>query len=154
MYIWKTGELVAELSKGEMTQWEMAQYLIATTVVWYIFGGVYYDPSDIEISEWIISLILAAIAATGIYYCFTVNRKYGNKDFIVRFTILSWPTTIRWILIAVAVYILMAIVFRGYLKISTDSLWFVALYEVSLEATYFWILSNYIKMTGVHVKEI
>jgi len=154
MYIWKTGELVSELSEGGMSQWEMTKYLIATTVVWYIFGGVYYDPSDIEISEWIVSLIVTAIAVTGIYYCFTVNRKYGNKDFIVRFTILSWPTTIRWILIAVAVYILMAILFRGYLKTSTDSLWFETLYEATLEVIYFWMLSNYIKMTGIHVKEI
>ena len=154
VYIWKTSKLLEDLSQGEMSQWEMTQYLIATTVLWYVLGGVYYDPSDVEIVEWALNLALAAIAAIGIYYCFTVNRKCGNQEFIVKFTILSWPTTVRWVLIGIAAYFLMAIFFRGYLQVATDGFWFELLYQGSLEVVYFWLLSNYIRRAGRNAKEI
>ncbi len=132
----------------------MTQYLIATTVLWYVLGGVYYDPANLEVVDWVLNFILAAVAALGIYYCFTVNRKYGNKEFIVKFTVLSWPTTVRWVFVGIAAYLLMAILFRGYLQRSTDSLLFDVLFQGGLEVVYFWMLSNYIRRSGEVVNEI
>jgi len=154
MHIWETENLIKELSNGSMTQWDMTQYLIATTVLWYLTGTVYYDPTSVEISEWITRFVIAAVAGFGIYYCFTINRKYGDKEFIVRFTVLSWPVSLRWLLIAVMLYLITATILNRYSKSLTDNYLFDSLFQVALEIIYFWMLSNYIRATGNNEKKI
>jgi hypothetical protein len=148
MYIWKTQELITDLAEGKMMQWDMTQYLVATTALWYFPGGMCFDPADVEVIDWIIDLAMAAVAGIGIYYCFTVNRRFGNEDFIVRFTVLAWPVTVRWILISIIIYLIMALSFSRYTKLFVFEEWFINLYLIVLEGGYFWVLSNYIKVVA------
>lgn len=96
MHIWKTEELVEELAQKKMSEWDMTKYLLAITILLALIDGS-LDFSSFE-TLWLVNIWYALLYGVGIYYCFTVNRKIDNKDFIIRFTILSWPVGLRWII--------------------------------------------------------
>ena len=154
MHIWKTKELISDLSTDKLSQWDMTQYLIATTTLWYVLGGIYYDPTHESAIIWLTNIMSAVIAGIGIYYCYTVNRQFSEKDFIVRFTVLSWPASIRWIIITLVFYLLIASVLGNYSSTFSNSEAFINTYLLIAEVLYFWMLSYYIKTTGEYGKQI
>lgn len=148
MHLWQTKSLIDELAADQLSQWDVTKYLIATTVLWYTLGGLYYDPSELVLVDWIGNILMGVVAACGIYYCFTINRRIDDKAFIVRFTVLSWPVTIRWILISIIVYISFAFVLSGYSPGVTETHYFINAVAVILEVVYFAMLANYFRWIG------
>ena len=155
MHIWNTKDLIAELASGKLSEWEMTQYVIATGVFWSILGGN-ISSSHFETMDWLLNAAYAIITGVGIYYCFTINRKTDNKNFIIRLTVLSWPVALRWLLLTVTSLIVLAFIFRlitGSNKSLTEH-WVMDIYMLFLEGLYFIMLAMYIKRVGNYAKRI
>ena len=151
MYLWKTEELVRELKRGQLSQWDVTKYLIATTMFWYFSGGAYFDPSDVEAWDWITNLLIAVVAALGIYYCYMKNRRGDDKDFIFRFICLSLPVTIRWTVITLTVFLFLVAIYSSFGVSIND--WGLSFYLIAMTVLYFYMLSLYIGLTSMSDNE-
>jgi hypothetical protein len=152
MYFWNINELVDKLSQETPPQWEVAKYLIATTIIFNILGGAYYDPSEFTLSKLVLNSALACVGGLGVYYCFKINHSIDNKDFISRFTILTLPVALRWVVITSLGYIVIymtvprEIVNGPYFEVING------IYVISLEVMYFSILAFYLRKIGSSTK--
>ena len=100
-------------------------------------------------------MVYAVIGGLGTYYCFTVNRNNDNKDFIIRFIVLGWPASIRWILLFFVIYSSLYILYRSVFSssLTLSNHWVGGMYNFILEVIYFYMLSNYINIVGLNAKQ-
>jgi len=148
MYIWNSEKLITQLSEDAVSEWEATKYLILTSVVSAITGALYYDPLNQGLVDWFGGVVLAIIVIVGISYCFKINQQGDNKNYIIRYVVLTWPVFIRITLFTIIPYFIISfIAYRNDLSISLllSNEWFRTFYTFLIEILYFYLLSNYIK---------
>ena len=148
MYLWNSEKIITQLSEDAVSEWEATKYLILVSAFSTITGAFYYDPLNRGLVDWFGSAILVVIVIIGISYCFKVNQQGDNKNFIIRYVVLTWPVLIRIILFTIIPYLIILIIaYRSELSISLLLLneWFRTFYTFLIEILYFYLLSNYIK---------
>lgn len=112
MYIWDTKGLAEDLRlKKQMSQREKFKYLFF--VIIYItaaisvlpFGNL--PPTPINI---ITNIALFIIEITGLYFCYQINSRGDDKEFIERSLFLSVPIGIRFFLLFILIFGICALI--------------------------------------------
>jgi hypothetical protein len=146
MYLWKIDSLVNDFKEGKVTQKEELNYILLYVITSLLFTDKFLYIYDIY--DAIDSIAMLIITIIGTYYCYIVNSKGDNKDFMVRYMIIGLPAGIRIYLIAFLLIIIYSLLFMTQDKLESDS------YETTLSfviwsslsaIVYFWYLSKKIR---------
>lgn len=122
MYIWNVNGLARDLKGKKVSQYDQALYYIGlasliliplglsniigyTNVAHILFTRPWLTYSMLPIaktfmpSNSILLLIDLALLIWGTLYCYRQNKKGDNKDFLLRLMCLSFPSTIRFLIL-------------------------------------------------------
>ena len=141
MYWWNIKALASELKSGKVSPFEKFKYFFAFMLVTSIFVELIYLfplPESPTLFDYASSILVILITILGLILCYKSNKKGDNKDFIERFVCLSWPITIRLIVIIIAISVPYYLVIGDSLVEVTTivDVLFIIGYE---SAFYFWI---------------
>lgn len=87
MYFWKAKALARDLKENKVSEKEQMVYYLLVGIAFIIPGN-----RDISWLEW---TILITGVVLGTIWCYQVNKRGDNQNFIVRMTCLSLPVLIR-----------------------------------------------------------
>jgi len=155
VYFWRTRALAEDLRAGRVSQRQRMWYLLGQMVMFasavpvgFEFGEPWPSPLSAAAS-WI---ALAAINAAGVLVCYEVNRRGDDRDFLGRFVCLSWPVTIRLLVLVVipGFMVVFAAVWwaswRGWMGDDDSSVMFVALgFGFAFPILYYWRLRSHLR---------
>lgn len=119
MYFWKIDSLVRDLQSRSLEQSERAKYLIAwISVTAFVLEASFYltEPLPATYLQLGFSAAVILISAAGTYYCYQVNRRADDRDFLARFISLGWVVGIRlgvFFLIVYTIYVIAGYSFMG-----------------------------------------
>jgi hypothetical protein len=102
MYIWKPNNLAIDLRNNNVSEKEKLKY----TLFWVLAMVIFSDPAIYIGYEYVLNDTI--ISAAGTIYCYKINKRGDNKDFISRYICLSIPVGIR--ALAVLAFVIIAIV--------------------------------------------
>jgi hypothetical protein len=107
MYFWNSGALAHQLKSKTLPQSEKVKYLLATVTL-YAIGleislGLSSPMSLFGVIQSITSVVLVFL---GTVFCYKVNSRGDNQEFIDRYICLGWPLTIKIFLLGLSVYLL------------------------------------------------
>jgi len=111
MYIWKPSNLAIDLRNDNVTEKEKLKYVL----FWVLATAIASDPVlhiDFEyvLNDTILSIVMLLISAAGTIYCYKINKKGDNKDFISRYICLSIPVGIRALTVLVAIIAIIVVI--------------------------------------------
>lgn len=147
MYLWHTSELAAQLKHGGVSQHDRFRYLLVFIVI--IALGIelasYLEraSSVLDISE---SVLTVMVIVFGSVWCYQVNKKGDDQNFVERYICLNVPIFFRLIVLFIVLYSAYLLCgaltfgehFRGHLERTTlVDVAFGVLYEV----LFYWRLS-------------
>lgn len=120
MYIWKIDSLIRDLQNDSLEQKERANYLIAwVTVTAFVLETSYlFEPLSATYLQLGSSAAVVLITAAGTYYCYQVNRRADDWEFLARFISIGWVVGIRLGVFFLIVYTIYAI--AGYVILGDD----------------------------------
>lgn len=114
MYFWKVNALAEDLKNRRVTQRQKMQYYLANTLLYlssvYITGLIAVKPNLLTGINILLGL---AITAGGILLCYKANSQGDDEEFIDRMVCLSWPISMRMIVVLIPIYIASALIFAG-----------------------------------------
>jgi hypothetical protein len=149
MYLWKIDSLVNDFKEGKVTQKEEFKYILLFGIMFTFLTSKFLYIDDIyNIYDTINSISMLIITIIGTYYCYLVNSKGDNKDFMIRYMIIGLPVGIRIYLIAFLLIIINTLLFMTPEKLESDS------YETTISLViwsslsamvYFWYLAKKIR---------
>jgi hypothetical protein len=159
MYFWKVDSLVSDLKQNKVTQKEEFKYILLYGILTTLATNQYFmtDVSH-NLYDDIISILSLLVLIIGTYYCYTINSKGDNKDFIVRFILIGLPIVIRLIVIFIPIIILVSIFEEMSMtdieldNDSQDSSVYDVIIESILAIVYYWYLGK--KMRDVSSTKI
>lgn len=93
MYIWKIGELKAQLSQGELSEPEAFKYLMANTVLYSLSTIQYFDPNRYDTLSGFLGL---CITIAGLWFIYKCNGGKNGKHFIHRYLSVGWVVFVRF----------------------------------------------------------
>ena len=112
MYFWRIERLVEDLNRDQISEWEGAKYLIMIGVVFSIATApVFSIGMEYSWLDTVSTAIIVAATGLGTFYCYRINRRVDDRDFVLRFVCLFVPVTVRLIPVVVLVGILTGILF-------------------------------------------
>lgn len=111
MYFWKVDALVADLKTGAVTQKDECLYILLIVLL-LSFATMMSGLKDSPLNVYdLVDLILTPLLnILGVLYCYQVNSKGDNRDFILRFFCLGLPAVIRILVFTLPLQILAATV--------------------------------------------
>jgi hypothetical protein len=152
MYLWKVDALVADLKTGAVTQRDECLYMLLFMLI-ISFSTMMFACKDSPFNVYdLMDLILTPLLnVLGILYCYQVNSKGDNRDFILRVCCLGLPVVSRILVFTLPLQILVATV--GFIlsgsDITDDASIPTTLLEVAGSAVimvlYYWYLASKIK---------
>jgi len=106
MYLWKSSNLANDLRNNNVTEKDKLKYML----FWVISTAIVSDPAihidyNYVFNDTILSIVMLIVSIAGTIYCYKVNKKGDNKDFISRYVCLSIPVVIRALTILAAIII-------------------------------------------------
>ena len=114
MYFWKVNALVEDLKNRRVSQRQKMHYYLALTLLSliyvYITGLIAVKPNLLTGINILLGL---SITAGGILLCYKANSQGDDEEFIDRIVCLSWPISVRMIVILIPVYIASAVIFAN-----------------------------------------
>jgi len=138
MYFLDNHQLAVELRKG-IDEYTKMKYLIFTLTLYYVIFEL-LNKSDIPVLfdpfSGIVGLI---IMVGGIYFSYRINIKGDNKDFLTRFVCLSWPITIKSMLIAIALVIIPIMIFSS-LTLVQNIFYFSFIFSIIFQFSFFYMM--------------
>ena len=148
MYFWKTSILASELAENKVSQVEQLKYFLAMSILYAVGTTPVGEASENVLIELLIVLTLTML---GIFYCFRINKRGDNDQFIVRMVCLSWPITIKIIIFSIILVI-----------VSSFTLLFISeeLADAIFENDNFWslllalIICIYYWRLGIHIDSV
>ena len=152
MYFWKVDALVADLKTGAVTQKDECLYILLIVLLLSfatMMSGLKDSPFHIyDLVDLILTPLLNIL---GVLYCYQVNSKGDNRDFILRVCCLGLPVVSRILVFTLPLQILAATV--GFIlsgsDITDDASIPTTLLEVAGSAVimvlYYWYLASKIK---------
>jgi hypothetical protein len=150
VYFWWTRALAEDLRAGRVSERQRMWYLLGQTIlvtgvpVGFQFREAW--PSLPAPVEW---LVIAAINAAGVLYCYEANQQGDDRDFVSRFVCLSWPISMRMLaLFAIVMAGLFALgLWRSWRPGRDDprtALLFLGL-GCTLNVVYYWRLRSHLR---------
>jgi hypothetical protein len=118
MILISSTKLEHKIVNNELTQWEKTKYIIVMTAFYGFAGPIYVitpafgpkQPEWNDVISFLSSVAFVFITYFGIKKCYRNNKTIDDADFIERFTILSVPMTIRFILLCLPALLLLAFI--------------------------------------------
>jgi hypothetical protein len=112
MYIWNVNALVEDLSNAKIDQKEQVKYVLTYSLL----GLLMADPviyKDLEYSVWTFcrSITMVVLVILGVLYCYNINKRGDDKDFILRFACLSIPIFFR-----ISAFVLVIVIILGSIQ--------------------------------------
>ncbi len=105
MYFWKIESLTQELKAGGLPQSERVKYLLATVIVYsVVLESSFFFAEPITFLQILQSAFMFVITIAGTLYCYVVNRRGDNQEFIDRFVCVGWVVLVRITALFVVVY--------------------------------------------------
>lgn len=152
MYFWNVKRLRNELIENSLNEKNQMMYLMFTMLL-YAFSGQ-FTGSEYS-GGFFFAETLAVLGATvaGVLYCYDGNKAGDGKDFIKRFTCISWIITIRLtaVLLAIGIIpILIISIFSSSTDTSNEQGYFGILFLIALEAIYFWRIHTHLKYVSLN----
>ena len=98
MYFWRDKKLAHDLHKGFVSEKQQMLYLLGITILMSLCTFMAYLPADevqTTVYDYAISLFYLAFSIAYIFTTFKINSKNDNKDYISRFTCLSFPVSVK-----------------------------------------------------------
>lgn len=151
MYFWKIDSLVQELKDGSLPQSERMKYLLATVTVYAAVAELsFLFAEPITALQIFQSVFIVALTVVGTIYCYVVNRRGDNREFIDRFICIGWVVSVRVTALFMGVYFLYII--AGYaiggeeFERFLDSTSFVSVSFILLVSVLcYWLIGKHIK---------
>lgn len=153
MYFWDTKKLANELTSDALTQRNQYKYFLATSILYAIaMAPTTGTDAQTGLFDFVASLLLTIV---GINYCYKINSKGDNKDFIVRMLCLGWTigfklfilTTIFLICYVISVSIFVPLDEVNFFLYNAD---FFSILMVFFFIIYYWRISVHMKSVTFH----
>lgn len=113
MYFWKVDSLAQDLKNGSLPQSERFKYLLATVIIYAaVIELTFLFAEPITTLQIVQSALVIAITIGGTIYCYLMNTRGDNQEFIDRFICIGWVVAVRVTVLFIAVYSLY--LFTGY----------------------------------------
>ena len=96
MYLWKIDSLVDDFKTGNVSQWEQFKYCFLIKLTGIVAGLI--APGRVSLEEsWAIVSAVAVFVFTlaGLSYCYWINSRGDDEDFIPRLVCIGVPAAIR-----------------------------------------------------------
>ena len=152
MYLWKVDSLVEDFKSGKVTQKEELKYMLLFTIAMALASDPILSMGDsYNYYDTLNSTQTLGISILGIIYCYKINSRGDDRDFILRVMCIGLPVMVR--VLAVMIPVFVAASFVEVFYIYPESV-----YEETVENTpiqvalvpifmfaYYWYLSVKIK---------
>jgi uncharacterized membrane protein len=149
MYLWKIDSLVNDFKEDKVTQKEEFKYVLLYGVIFtFLTDKFLYIDNIYNIYDTIDSITMLIIIIIGTYYCYLVNSKGDNKNFMVRYVSMGIPVGIRIMLIAFPLGIIDALLFMTPEELESDSYQTtksVVILSSLVAIAYYWYLAKKIR---------
>ncbi|MCK5355604.1 MAG: hypothetical protein KAJ63_10835 [Methyloprofundus sp.] len=107
MYLWKIDSLVEDFRSGNVSQKEEFKYMLLFTIAMALGSDpALYIGTSYNYYDTLSSALILGISVFGIYYCYKLNSRGDDKDFIVRVMCLGLPVMIRLLAVMIPVVII------------------------------------------------
>jgi hypothetical protein len=140
MYLWNVQALTNDFIANKVTQEQKFKYYLLASVLLALIIEILINFPAVEdptLVNGVGSLLIIAITFFGIKWCFAVNAKGDNVEFIDRMTCLGVPITVR----ILAVYFIVYIVLLATIGMTPE---LETLSDVLIEAVFFKMLTTQI----------
>lgn len=103
VHLWNTGAVATDLARGRVSESDACGYLLALALLYV--GEYYLGVFVVPPIEWFLLyefVVVATLTIFGMYRCFLANGGNRGRDFILRFTCISLPISVKLSLVASA----------------------------------------------------
>jgi hypothetical protein len=111
MYWLNVSKLAEDLREGRVDEKERFKYFVATFVAWTIAARVLFFPGPVTPDTLLSAAVSLILAVAGIFYCYGVNRRGDNTDFIGRMICLGWPVAVWLLMLFSGLFLIMGFFF-------------------------------------------
>ena len=183
IYFWNINSLIKDLRNGLVSEYEKMIYFVLTLLfqnnirplggiqtLKVIQNSMVIQNINISLMDSAFSLLHLFIVLMGIFYCFQMNKKGDNKNFIERFICLTVPLAVRFFVFGlVGLVVSLFIAHISFLFVSKNFLsqdpasqlalkhlflgTIVASYSSLLQILFYYILGKKIKEVGTDLKQ-
>lgn len=110
MYFWKDKKLASALKNDQITEKEQAIYLFLLILPFilmttYTVLGNIGSSTPISYYDYTIDVITAFAFIYTIYTCYKINRNNDNKNFVSRYACLSFPITVKFLVLSLLLFV-------------------------------------------------
>jgi hypothetical protein len=113
MYFWKIDSLTQDLKNGAVPQSERFKYLLATVIAYAaVIELTFLFVEPITTLQTVQAVAVIALTIGGTIYCYLLNARGDNQEFIDRFVCIGWVVSVRVTVLFIAVFSLY--MFTGY----------------------------------------
>jgi len=122
MRLWSSSKLERELARGQLSEWEKTKYLLLPLILGSLAGGPIYlitprygptRPTLGSVGMLCGGVLMALVTYYGIRMGYRANQKIDGEHFIERYTVLSVPIFIKFVVGFIPAMIGMMIVARA-----------------------------------------
>ena len=111
MYLWRVEKLIEDFRNENVTEKEKFKYMLLFGAVITVGADpIVYIGSKYSIMDAINLFVMLIVVLGGTYYCYAANRDADNKDFVTRFLCIGVPIMIRIFVVALPIFIVIAVV--------------------------------------------
>jgi hypothetical protein len=104
MYFWRVRNLVKLLGERELTELEAFRYYFANLLL--ITIAAEFPTDGWNAWDTVIAVVTVAMTVLGLLYCFHSNGGAAGREFLARFSALTWVVTLRTIAVGLPVILL------------------------------------------------
>jgi len=135
MYFWNIEKLKAQIIERPLTDKETLPYLILTLA---LLTAIKYLPQHAEFNLWDYVLLFVEVTSiiAGTYWLFLKNKAEAGSHFLQRFFAIGWVASIRVIVFAIPVMILLAVIL-----IFTNANWLFAEASTFADSLFYIVLA-------------
>lgn len=149
MYWWNVSKLAEDLREGQVAEKERLKYYIAFILSYSIALDLApLFPETFNIVRFIPSAAGVIITTAGTILCYRVNRSGDNADFIGRMICLSWPISIKILVVFTPIIMVVGILFHAAFGIDADLDPIVTVFGILLGISLYWLLYKYVKLVA------
>lgn len=138
MYFWNIKAVRADLKSGRLTEAHVLPYFLLLELLWLLPLLITEEQNTWSRASTIFTIVLMLVQ---IWAAFKVNGAPG-KDFLLRFIVLSWVLSVRFLLIVSAGILFLSFLFMAITKDDTIA---IAILTMVLEIFYAWRIVKHMK---------
>lgn len=107
MYLWKVDSLVKDFKSGKVSQKEEFKYMLLFTIMMaFAMNPALYIGVSYNYYDTLGSVLMFGISIFGVYYCYKINSRGDDRDFIVRMMCIGLPVMIRVSVVIIPIFIM------------------------------------------------